>query len=342
MIHLRRLIALVLVVLLNACASLPPQTGRTETHAVQDTAGTRLGAAFAPGEAAHPGSNAFHLLPNAMDALVARIILTEAADRTLDMQYYIWHDDATGRTLAAAMLRAADRGVRVRLLLDDLGTNADDEVLLALASHPNVQVRLFNPVASRRFKTLGSALEFFRVNRRMHNKSLIADNQGAILGGRNIGDEYFGASTHGRVRRSRRARARAGGARGVERLRSILELAGRLSDREPDRPSRRPRRARGLPGQARRVPRVRADHAVFHAGARAPDRRAADPRRPVLLGQGDAALRRSIEDHACADRCRRASHVAVQGAGSSARTRDAGRLAVFRAAEGRRRLAERD
>ncbi len=195
MIHLRRLIALMLALLLNACASLPPQTGRTETHAVQDTAGTRLGIAFAPGEAAHPGSNAFHLLPNAMDALVARIILTEAADRTLDMQYYIWHDDATGRTLAAAVLRAADRGVRVRLLLDDLGTNADDEVLLALASHPNVQVRLFNPVASRRFKTLGSAFEFFRVNRRMHNKSLIADNQGAILGGRNIGDEYFGAST---------------------------------------------------------------------------------------------------------------------------------------------------
>ncbi|MDR5752962.1 MULTISPECIES: phospholipase D family protein [unclassified Caballeronia] len=195
MIQLRRLMAALLVLLLNACASLPPQGGRIATHAVHDTARTRLGAAFTPGEQTHPGETAFHLLPDAMDALVARIILTETADRTLDMQYYIWHDDATGRTLAAAMLRAADRGVRVRLLLDDLGTNADDRVLLALASHPNVEVRLFNPVASRSFKRLGSALEFFRVNRRMHNKALIADNQGAILGGRNIGDEYFGAST---------------------------------------------------------------------------------------------------------------------------------------------------
>ncbi|SAL77209.1 phospholipase D/transphosphatidylase [Caballeronia terrestris] len=195
MILLRRCLAALLVMLLNACASLPPQAGRIETHALQNTADTRLGVAFAPGEATHPADNAFHLLPNAMDALVARVILMEGADRTLDMQYYIWHDDATGRTLAAAMLRAADRGVRVRLLLDDLGTNADDRVLLALDSHPNVEIRLFNPVASRSFKKLGSAVEFFRVNRRMHNKALIADNQGAILGGRNIGDEYFGAST---------------------------------------------------------------------------------------------------------------------------------------------------
>jgi phosphatidylserine/phosphatidylglycerophosphate/cardiolipin synthase-like enzyme len=77
--------------------------------------------------------------------------------------------------------------VRVRLLLDDLGTNADDQMLLVLSSHPNLKIRLFNPVANRRFKTLGTAAEFARVNRRMHNKALIADNQGAILGGRNIG-----------------------------------------------------------------------------------------------------------------------------------------------------------
>ena len=137
------------MLLMSACASLPPQTGRTETHALTDTANTRLGTAFAPGEAAHPGDNAFHLLPDGMDALIARVILSEAADRTLDLQYYIWHDDLTGREMAASILRAADRGVRVRLLLDDLGTNADDQVLLALASHPNVQVRLFNPVANR-------------------------------------------------------------------------------------------------------------------------------------------------------------------------------------------------
>ncbi len=192
---LRTWIALALTLLMSACASLPPQTGRVQTHALADTGNTRLGTAFAASEAAHPGDNAFHLLANGMDALIARVILSEAAERTLDLQYYIWHDDLTGREMAASIMRAADRGVRVRLLLDDLGTNADDQFLLALASHPNVQVRLFNPVSNRTFKKLGSAIEFFRVNRRMHNKALIADNQAAILGGRNIGDEYFGASS---------------------------------------------------------------------------------------------------------------------------------------------------
>ncbi|GJH18060.1 phospholipase D family protein [Caballeronia novacaledonica] len=192
---LRTWFAVTAMLLMSACASLPPQTGRVETHALTDTANTRLGTAFAASEAAHPGDNAFHLLSDGTDALIARVILSETADRTLDLQYYIWHDDLTGREMAASIMRAADRGVRVRLLLDDLGTNADDQILLALASHPNVQVRLFNPVANRTFKKLGSAAEFFRVNRRMHNKALIADNQAAILGGRNIGDEYFGASS---------------------------------------------------------------------------------------------------------------------------------------------------
>ncbi|WP_109479611.1 phospholipase D family protein [Paraburkholderia sp. C35] len=195
MIRIRSLLAAFTVALLTSCASLPPQTERVQTHAVTDTQGTRLGIAFTPQEQRHPDETAFHLLPDAVDALVARLVLAEAADRTLDLQYYIWHDDLTGRGLAAAVLRAADRGVRVRILLDDLGTNADDNLLLALDSHPNVQIRLFNPVANRTFKKLGMATEFFRVNRRMHNKAMIADNEGAILGGRNIGDEYFGASS---------------------------------------------------------------------------------------------------------------------------------------------------
>jgi cardiolipin synthase C len=195
MTKLPGLIACLLALVLGACASLPPQTNRPQTFALQDTQSTRLGTIFVPEEQSHPGDTAFHLMPDPVDALVARVVLTEMADRSLDLQYYIWHDDLTGRELAAAVLKAADRGVRVRVLLDDLGTNADDQVLLALASHPNVQIRLFNPVASRHFKTLASALEFSRVDRRMHNKALIADNEAAILGGRNIGDEYFGASS---------------------------------------------------------------------------------------------------------------------------------------------------
>ncbi|WP_027796800.1 phospholipase D family protein [Paraburkholderia acidipaludis] len=187
-------IASVLVFVLAACASLPPQSGRTQTFALQDTQSTRLGMVFAPDEQSHPGDSAFHLLQDPVDAIAARVALAQTADRSLDLQYYIWHDDLTGRELAAALLRAADRGVRVRVLLDDLGTNADDQVLLALSSHPNVKIRLFNPVASRRFKSLATALEFSRVDRRMHDKAMIADNEAAILGGRNIGDEYFGAS----------------------------------------------------------------------------------------------------------------------------------------------------
>lgn len=187
--------AIIMLALMTACASLPPQSSRTPSYAFTQTTDTRLSKAFASSEAIHPGENAFHLLSDGMNALVARVVLSETADRSLDLQYYIWHDDLTGRAMAASVLRAADRGVRVRLLLDDLGTNADDNLLLALASHPNIQVRLFNPVANRTFKRLGSAVEFFRVNRRMHNKSLVADNQAAILGGRNIGDEYFGASS---------------------------------------------------------------------------------------------------------------------------------------------------
>jgi putative cardiolipin synthase len=195
MTTLRGIITALALLVLSACVGLPPQAGRTETHAVTDTDSTRLGEAFAPQAEKHPGLSAFHLLPDGVDALLARIVLADAADRTLDLQYYIWHDDLTGRYLANAVLKAADRGVRVRILLDDLGTGADDRVLLAISSHPNIKIRLFNPVASRTFKKLGSALEFKRVNRRMHNKAMIADNQAAILGGRNIGDEYFGASS---------------------------------------------------------------------------------------------------------------------------------------------------
>lgn len=191
----RTLCAALVFAFLSACASLPPQAGRIETHALANTDSTLLGNAFVPQESKHPDHSAFHLLPDGVDALLARIVLADAAQRSLDLQYYIWHDDLTGRHLANAVLNAADRGVRVRILLDDLGTGADDQVLLAISSHPNIEIRLFNPVANRTFKKLGMALEFSRVNRRMHNKALIADNQAAILGGRNIGDEYFGASS---------------------------------------------------------------------------------------------------------------------------------------------------
>ena len=195
MATLRSFGATLLLLTLVACASLPPQGAREPTYAFTDTGNTRLGLAFRPLSVAHPGLDAFHLLMDPVEALDARVLLADRADRSLDLQYYIWHDDLTGHELADAVLRAADRGVRVRVLLDDLGTNADDRKLLEISSHPNIEIRLFNPVAARTFKKIGAALEFSRVDRRMHNKAMIADNQAAILGGRNIGDEYFGASS---------------------------------------------------------------------------------------------------------------------------------------------------
>src|SRR4029078_190928 len=110
-----------------------------------------------------------------------------------DVQYYIWDTDMTGTLLFEALHAAADRGVRVRLLLDDNTTAGLDPVLAALDAQPNIEVRLFNPFVIRKPR-IGYLTDFFRANRRMHNKSFTADNQVTIIGGRNIGDEYFGAA----------------------------------------------------------------------------------------------------------------------------------------------------
>ena len=119
------------------------------------------------------------------------------AARSIDVQSYIWHADATGRYLAQLLLAAADRGVRVRLLVDDLDARAKNAGFGALAAHTNIEVRLFNPFATRSggLRLAGEGLrDFGRINRRMHNKSWIADNRIALVGGRNLGDEYFSAS----------------------------------------------------------------------------------------------------------------------------------------------------
>lgn len=140
------------------------------------------------------GPSGIFPLADGPDAFVARLALAGKARHTLDLQYYIWHNDQTGLLLAGAVMQAAERGVKARLLLDDMGTAAKDRTLLILDSHPNVEVRLFNPIGLRSARLLGTLLDFKRVNRRMHNKSLIMDNNVAVVGGRNIGDEYFGAA----------------------------------------------------------------------------------------------------------------------------------------------------
>jgi putative cardiolipin synthase len=185
----------VLVLFLGACRSLPTDYPRSDSHVVPDadTAATRLGRDVAAEVARHGNQSGVYLLDRGIDAFVARLALAEMADKSLDVQYYIWHDDTTGRVLTHALLRAADRGVRVRVILDDVGSAADDLALLTIDAHPNIEVRLFNPLATRKARGLGMLTDFSRTNRRMHNKSFTADNRVAIVGGRNIGDEYFEA-----------------------------------------------------------------------------------------------------------------------------------------------------
>ncbi len=142
-----------------------------------------------------PGASAYWLLDQNRLALDARLAITDSASSTLDIQYFIWQQDATGYLLAAHLLAAADRGVKVRLLLDDFSISASHSDLFKLDGHPNIEVRVFNPWVSRRLR-FSRAVEFLfhmgRLNRRMHNKTYIADGRFAIIGGRNIGDRYFG------------------------------------------------------------------------------------------------------------------------------------------------------
>ncbi len=161
---------------------------------IVDTDATRLGRAIRPRVEGHPGDSGIYALPDAREAFAARVLLAQAADKTLDVEYYIWRNDMAGVLLFEALRRAADRGVRVRLLLDDNNTSGLDTTLAALDAHPNIEVRLFNPFVIRSARSLGYVTDFFRANRRMHNKSFTADNQATIIGGRNVGDEYFGAA----------------------------------------------------------------------------------------------------------------------------------------------------
>lgn len=184
---------LALLLALAGCASLPKDYPRSVSHVIADTGATRLGRLAASMRAGQPDSAGVHLLARGLDAFAARVALIELAERSLDVQTYIWRNDATSRLIGAALLRAADRGVRVRLIVDDAGVPGDDTLLRVLDAHPGIELRLFNPVANRSARLLSALLDFDRSNRRMHNKAFTADNQATIVGGRNIGDEYFEA-----------------------------------------------------------------------------------------------------------------------------------------------------
>jgi putative cardiolipin synthase len=183
---------------IRASHPLPSLEGRSVSTAFSPAASdSQLARSVAPLVAAHPGDAGIHLLPNPRDAFAVRMLLAQTAETSLDIQYYIWRGDLTGTLLFEALHAAADRGVRVRLLLDDNNTAGLDTQIAALDSHPNIEVRLFNPFVIRSPRSIGFLTDFFRLNRRMHNKSFTADNQVTVIGGRNIGDEYFDAAADG-------------------------------------------------------------------------------------------------------------------------------------------------
>ena len=182
--------------LLAGCATPVFDVPRPESHAIERPEDTFLGRAFAAQLAAAPGQSGFRLLVAGQEAFLARAALADAAQRSLDLQYYAVSDDATATLLLYRALQAAQRGVRVRLLVDDLWAAGRDADLAMLAAHPNVQVRVFNPFAHRGlrlWRLLDILGEGDRLNRRMHNKVWIADNAAAVFGGRNLGDAYFDA-----------------------------------------------------------------------------------------------------------------------------------------------------
>ena len=182
-----------LLLMTGGCASLPENTGRLRSMALQDVANTTVGRAVAEQETSHPGKSGFVLLGNGLDAFVARIILAGLAEQSLDVQYYLYHDDQVGGLLAYQLLQAADRGVRVRLLLDDMGLEGRDLSIATLNSHPNIEIRIFNPFIRGMLRGIQFLTRFGSVTRRMHNKSYTVDNSVTIVGGRNIGNEYFDA-----------------------------------------------------------------------------------------------------------------------------------------------------
>lgn len=175
---------------------LAPQATGVPSHALPlQPAQTEIDRELAPLLAAHPGKTGAIFLTDGVDAFAARAISARQAGRSLDLQYFIWHNDMTGRLLASEAHDAAERGVRVRILLDDMNASGLDPHLLALDAHPNIELRLYNPFRNR--ESVGRAFELMRrmvsMNHRMHNKAWIADGRVAIVGGRNIGEQYFSA-----------------------------------------------------------------------------------------------------------------------------------------------------
>jgi putative cardiolipin synthase len=190
--HLRLLVA---VVTASGCA-LPNNVVRPVSCAIACPRKSTLGELIAPAVEAHPGESGFLLYNTGEGAIQARVAMADVAQSSIDAQYFMWASDATGRVLLDRIMAAADRGVRVRLLVDDYNDLGYDIAFATLDAHPNIEVRVFNPFARGWMRLLQLLGRFTELNRRMHNKVFVADGQVAVVGGRNLTDDYFGLGKH--------------------------------------------------------------------------------------------------------------------------------------------------
>ena len=187
------IVVILVVVVVSFLTKLPGNSQRVSSQAIPDGDTTKLGQAFKALLQGYPDMSGVYMLRSGLDAFVARAGLARLAERSLDVQYYMFHQDTVGQLLINELLDAADRGVRVRLLIDDMYGSDGDQVWLSLDAHPSFEVRLFNPFVRHFPKNLQFVTSLKRVNHRMHSKTFTVDNSATIVGGRNIGDEYFDA-----------------------------------------------------------------------------------------------------------------------------------------------------
>ena len=192
---LSSIITLSLILLTSACSMLPTDFERTDSYSFGDTEQTFLGKNASKVQSGDTENSTMSLITEGTDAFLTRMALLSMAERSVDIQYYIWRADIIGKLLMNKMLDAADQGVRVRLLLDDL--SLDDktkDILYAMDHHENIDVRIYNPFSSGRYKAHAALVDTARINHRMHNKSFTIDNQYTIVGGRNIEENYYSAN----------------------------------------------------------------------------------------------------------------------------------------------------
>ena len=198
----RRLLAALLLACAASCATFTDHHNAEPSSAFDRPQDTTLGRAYAAAQAQHPGQSGFRLLNNGVSALMTRAAMADLAVRAIDVQYYIFDNDDVGRFLLERLLAAAERDVRVRILLDDHELDFADDFLARLDAHPNIEVRVFNafPGRARWSRNLQLITHLDRLGRRMHNKIFSVDGQAAVLGGRNISNRYFEARSESNFR----------------------------------------------------------------------------------------------------------------------------------------------